>query len=94
MTRHVEPQTTDRQSEEEELRRPTDTTGENERGDDGRCLPERGARVRAITLGGTVRKKQRWRLPPKTVVRLKIECIVGMDSYTTSTFSHMLSIGY
>ena len=30
MTRHVEPQTTDRQSEEEELRRPTDTTGENE----------------------------------------------------------------
>ena len=31
MTRHVEPQTTDRQSEEEELRRPTDTTGENER---------------------------------------------------------------
>ena len=52
MTRHVEPQTTDRQSEEEELRRPTDTTGENESGDDGRCLPERGARVRAITLGG------------------------------------------
>ena len=40
-------------------------------GDDGQCLPERGARVRAITLGGTVRKKQRWRLPPKTVVRLK-----------------------
>ena len=72
MTRHVEPQTTDRQSEEEELRRPTDTTGENEKsGDDERCLPERGARVRAITLGGTVRKKQRWRLPPKTVVRLK-----------------------
>ena len=36
MTRHVEPQTTDRQSEEEELRRPTDTTGENEKsGDDG-----------------------------------------------------------
>ena len=52
MTRHVEPQTTDRQSEEEELRRPTDTTGENESGDDGQCLPERGARVRAITLGG------------------------------------------
>ena len=56
MTRHVEPQTTDRQSEEEELRRPTDTTGENESGDDGQCLPERGARVRAITAGGTVRK--------------------------------------
>ena len=94
MTRHVEPQTTDRQSEEEELRRPTDTTGENERVamTDGAYLSE--GRVRAITLGGTVRKKQRWRLPPKTVVRLKIECIVGMDSYTTSTFSHMLSIGY
>ena len=87
MTRHVEPQTTDRQSEEEELRRPTDTTGENERVamTDGAYLSE--GRVRAITLGGTVRKKQRWRLPPKTVVRLKIECIVGMDSYTTSTFS-------
>ena len=94
MTRHVEPQTTDRQSEEEELRRPTDTTGENERVamTDGAYLSE--GRVRAITLGGTVRKKQRWRLPPKTVVRLKIECIVGMDSYPTSTFSHMLSIGY
>ena len=57
MTRHVEPQTTDRQSEEEELRRPTDTTGENESGDDGQCLPERGARVRAITLGGALSVK-------------------------------------
>ena len=52
MTRHVEPQTTDRQSEEEELRRPTDTTGENERVamTDGAYLSE--GRVRAITLGG------------------------------------------
>ena len=68
MTRHVEPQTTDRQSEEEELRRPTDTTGENERVamTDGAYLSE--GRVRAITLGGTVRKKQRWRLPPKTLL--------------------------
>ena len=71
MTRHVEPQTTDRQSEEEELRRPTDTTGENESGDDGQCLPERGRAFVPLRLGGTVRKKQRWRLPPKTVVRLK-----------------------
>ena len=95
MTRHVEPQTTDRQSEEEELRRPTDTTGENERVamTDGAYLSEGRAFV-PLRLGGTVRKKQRWRLPPKTVVRLKIECIVGMDSYPTSTFSHMLSIGY
>ena len=31
MTRHVEPQANDRQSEEKEERRPTDTTGENER---------------------------------------------------------------
>ena len=71
MTRHVEPQTTDRQSEEEELRRPTDTTGENERVAMTDSAYLSGARVRAITLGGTVRKKQRWRLPPKTVVRLK-----------------------
>ena len=52
MTRHVEPQTTDRQSEEEELRRPTDTTGENEEsGDDGRCLPERGRAFVPLRLG-------------------------------------------
>mgnify|MGYP003617774772 CR=1 FL=1 len=72
MTRHVEPQTTDRQSEEEELRRPTDTTGENERVamTDGAYLSEGRAFV-PLRLGGTVRKKQRWRLPPKTVVRLK-----------------------
>ena len=71
MTRHVEPQTTDRQSEEEELRRPTDTTGENERVamTDSAYLSE-GARS-CHYAGGTVRKKQRWRLPPKTVVRLK-----------------------
>ena len=31
MTRHVEPQANDRQSEEKEERRPTDTKGENER---------------------------------------------------------------
>ena len=42
MTRHVEPQANDRQSEEKEERRPTDTKGENESGDDGQCLPERG----------------------------------------------------
>ena len=69
MTRHVEPQTTDRQSEEE-LRRPTDTTGENESGDDGQCLPERGRAFVPLRLGA-LSVKQRWRLPPKTVVRLK-----------------------
>ena len=71
MTRHVEPQTTDRQSEEEELRRPTDTTGENESGDDGQCLPERGRAFVPLRLGALSVKTQRWRLPPKTVVRLK-----------------------
>ena len=57
MTRHVEPQATDRQSEEEELRRPTDTTGENEKsGDDRQCLPERGGARSCHYAGGTVRK--------------------------------------
>ena len=56
MTRHVEPQTTDRQSEEEELRRPTDTTERMRVAmTDGAALSE--GRVRAITLGGTLSVK-------------------------------------
>ena len=71
MTRHVEPQTTDRQSEEEELRRPTDTTGENERVamTDGAYLSEGRAFV-PLRLGA-LSVKATLRLPPKTVVRLK-----------------------
>jgi hypothetical protein len=71
MTRQVEPQAQDdRQSEEDA--QTTDTTGENERVamTDGAYLSEGRAFV-PLRLGGTVRKKQRWRLPPKTVVRLK-----------------------
>ena len=58
MTRHVEPQTTDRQSEEEELRRPTDTTGENERVamTDGAYLSEGRAFV-PLRLGGALSVK-------------------------------------
>lgn len=74
MTRHVEPQTTDRQSEEEELRRPTDTTGEKE----GVAIEDEvkgagSARARSqITVDlKRGRKKQHWQISPYTRVRVK-----------------------
>ena len=72
MTRHVEPQTTDRQSEEEELRRPTDTTGENERVamTDGAYLSEGRAFV-PLRLGALSVKSNVGDFHLKTVVRLK-----------------------
>jgi len=71
MTRHVEPQTIERQSEEEESTdRPTDTNGVNEGvaiKDDLRT--EGGGTFDRRTKGG--RKKQHWQVPPVTRVRVK-----------------------
>lgn len=71
MTRHVEPQTIERQSEEEEhADRPTDTNGVNEgvaNKDDLRT--EGGGTFDRRTKGG--RKKQHWQVPPVTRVRVK-----------------------
>ena len=73
MTRHVEPQTTDRQSEEE-LRRPTDTTGENEgvamTGDVRGAQSAEGSQAIGVDTK-RVRKKQHWQVPPTTRVRVK-----------------------
>lgn len=71
MTRHVEPQMIERQSEEEESTdRPTDTNGVNEGvaiKDDLRT--EGGGTFDRRTKGG--RKKQHWQVPPVTRVRVK-----------------------
>jgi hypothetical protein len=75
MTRHVEPQMNDRQSEKEELRRPSDTTGENEgvaieRGEE-RSVAERKRLPAYRTAPQCKRIKQHWQVPPTTRVRVK-----------------------
>ena len=95
MTRHVEPQPIDRQSEEDA--QTTDTTGENEvvaikdvRGASGAVRARNGAI--APQQG---RKKQHWRIPPATRVRVR-QRIRRWDGYIyiILTFSHMLNVGY
>ena len=74
-TRHVEPQATDRQSEEDERSdRPTDTTGENESvamTDDVRGAGSARARSQITVDLKRGRKKAHWRIPPKTRVRVR-----------------------
>ena len=78
MTRQVEPQAIDRQSEEDERSdRPTDTTGENEgvaKTDDVRT--ERSGAATQGVESATYRpqqgrKKAHWRIPPATRVRVR-----------------------
>lgn len=73
MTRQVEPQVNDRQSEEAEPT--TDTTGENERvaiEDDVRSgSTARRARTVERTAPQQGRKKAHWRIPPSTRVRVR-----------------------
>ena len=94
MTRQVEPQATDRQSEEDERSdRPTDTTGENESvaiKDDVRTVAG-GAPLRRPQRG---RKKQSWQLSPVTRLRVRQRIENGTDIYIILTFSHMLNVGY
>ena len=71
-TRHVEPKETDRMRSEEEA--PTDRHDRMRDVDlartDGAYLSEGRAFV-PLRLGGTVRKKAHWRIPPSTRVRVR-----------------------
>lgn len=73
-TRHVEPQTNDRQSEEDEGRGPTDTTGENEMvatmGDVRGAIGAEGAQAIGVDTK-RVRKKKHWQVSPYVKVRVK-----------------------